>query len=343
MTMKIRIRILKQTTHNLFRFKWQALCLLLLSPLCIASDDPEVVATQWMQRMSQAFQSSNYSLALIRIHKQQFEPILIEHALIEGDELVFIDHLNGPQRQALYRDNTVTFFQQDAQPYQAKGVRPPGPIPNVFVKGIETLKANYRFFMAGRTRNMGRPAQVIRIEPIHPDRYSYWLWMDVKTGMLLRLDTVSPEGEALEHVQIMSMNIVNDPTQHMLQLAQLNTDTAITLPNRPSHAIRRTEQWKPGWLPEGFEKMSSSIHRLAVTQELVDYQLYSDGLTNISIYVSKALGSGTPQAHVEQGPTMLYTFTRQGVEIAVVGQIPLNTAKRIANNLYPQKVGQVEP
>jgi len=330
--------MLKPITARLQFLRWQVLGLLLLSSLAFASDDPEASAIEWMQRMSQTFQSSNYSLALIRIHRQQFEPILIEHGLVDGDELVFIDHLNGPQRQALYRDSTVTYFQQDAQTYKVNGVSSPGPIPGVFVKGVERLRQNYRFSVAGRTRNMGRPAQVVRIEPIKPDRYSYWLWMDVQTGMLLRLDTVSPEGEAMEHVQIMSMNIVNEPTPHMQQLAQLDTDAAITIPSGNATDVKREQQWVPNWLPQGFERISSNVHRLATTQELVDYQMYSDGLANISIYVNKALSPDAPQAHVEQGATMLYTFTRQGVEIAVVGQIPLETARKIANNLQPEQI-----
>ncbi|MCM2678818.1 MucB/RseB C-terminal domain-containing protein [Echinimonas agarilytica] len=293
-------------------------------------------AKAWLLRMGQTFQAANYSLSLIRVYQQHFEPVVIEHGVIDGEEIVHVNYLNGPEREILHRGGLVTYFQHDEPPYSVSGERSVGPIPQAFISGIEALEESYTFVLGGRNRVMGRAAQLIRIEPKDGDRYSLWVWLDADLGMLLRADKVSPSGEPLEHVQIVSTQYFEQPTPIIEKLAQVDMPAAVPLLEPDSASTPTRVKWTARYLPRGFKLLGRDRHRLGMTENLVDYQLYSDGISSISIYIGAAIDGKPGQSLVSQGATNLITIAKDGMEVAVIGTLPPETIKRIAEGVYPE-------
>lgn len=293
-------------------------------------------AYAWLVRMGQTFQAGNYSLSLIRVYNQHFEPVAIEHGHVDGKELIYVNYLNGPEREVLHKDGMVTYFQHDEPAYSVIGARAVGPIPQAFISNIDALKANYRFVLGGRNRVMGRAAQLVRIEPKLDDRYSLWVWLDAAHGMLLRADIISPKGVPMEHIQIVSMQSLEQAPPVIERLAQLELPAAVPLlePESPSEVASSTGQ--NGFVPKGFQLVGRDRHRLGVSNTLVDYRLYSDGVSSFSIYVGKALQGGAEKALVSQGATHLVTLAKGGIEVAVIGSLPKMTLQRIAEKLFSQ-------
>ena len=97
-------------------------------------------------------------------------------------------------------------------------------------------------------------------------------------------------------------------------------------------------RWQPGWLPAGFSLVSSDRHQLALIDRMVDYLLISDGLVDVSIYLMPTdNGRALPNQLVRQGATSLLTYRNDHkVEVTVVGEIPAETARRIAESLQSQ-------
>ena len=65
--------------------------------------------------------------------------------------------------------------------------------------------------------------------------------------------------------------------------------------------------------------------------------MLSDGLVDLSVYVSRVdPKQAVRQQLIRQGATSLVSFVNEvGVEITVVGEVPAETAKRIAEAVQP--------
>lgn len=316
-----------------------------VQPTVTPNSAPKAMPTAdaWLRRMGQTFQAANYSLSLIRVHQQHFEPIAIEHGIVDGKPLVYVNYLNGPEREILHRDGEVTYFQHDEPPYTVAGQRAVGPIPRAFINDVESLKASYQFVLGGRNRVLGRAAQLIRIEPKQADRYAIWVWLDAEHGMLLRADLIAPNGEPLEHIQIVSMQYSETPSPLVQQLASLDLPAPVPLMDSEQVQGQGRVRWVAGYLPDGFELVGRDRHRLGITNDLVDYQLYSDGISSVSVYVGAAADGMPGQAGVSKGATHLISIAKEGVEVAVIGQLPPDTIRRIVESVHSVPISSSLP
>lgn len=85
--------------------------------------------------------------------------------------------------------------------------------------------------------------------------------------------------------------------------------------------------------PEGFEPNELNRYRMAVTNQMVESQLYSDGLFSFSVYVANKDEHSLKGQLVRQGRRTLHSFVSGQHEISVVGDIPPTTAQRIAQSV----------
>ncbi|MFO6484225.1 MucB/RseB C-terminal domain-containing protein [Escherichia coli] len=88
--------------------------------------------------------------------------------------------------------------------------------------------------------------------------------------------------------------------------------------------------WTPTWLPQGFSEVSSSRRPLPTMDDMpIESRLYSDGLFSFSVNVNRATPSSTDTVHRTQ---VGVRSVRDNAEITV-GELPPQTAKRIAENI----------
>ena len=114
-----------------------------------------------------------------------------------------------------------------------------------------------------------------------------------------------------------------------VRLADL--ETAISNPT-PSHAVTLESNDKPEqpafkvkWLPNGFKPVRAQENRLHFT----------DGLVNFSVFVDKPDTSALPEMTTRMGGTVVITrrLRNTGPQVTVVGEVPLQTAKRVAESV----------
>ena len=63
--------------------------------------------------------------------------------------------------------------------------------------------------------------------------------------------------------------------------------------------------------------------------------LFSDGLVEISVYVNPSVKEQRPVEYASDGATLVFNQIINGLEVSVVGKIPLITAKKIADSITP--------
>ena len=91
--------------------------------------------------------------------------------------------------------------------------------------------------------------------------------------------------------------------------------------------------WKLNWVPAGFEPHTIHRYKIAMTQKIVESQMYSDGLFNFSVYVSEKDDWSLKDQLVRQGRRTLQTVIKGDKEITIVGDIPPSTARQIVQSV----------
>ncbi len=91
-------------------------------------------------------------------------------------------------------------------------------------------------------------------------------------------------------------------------------------------------------MPLGFERKKSDRHHIAITQQAVEFMLFSDGLVDVSVYVSSSRETKRAVEFAKDGATVVLNQVVNGKEISVVGKIPSITAKAIADSVSFRRI-----
>lgn len=280
----------------------------------------------WFNRMQQALRNENFNASMVQVQGQRVELFSWLHGRTEeGTELELLYSLNGPDSYLVRQNQQVSYFHPMISPYSMQSRALFGPIPSAFYESYAEIEPSYSAVAMGGGRVLDRPAKHVRLIPRDQQRFSYSLWLDRASGMLLRLATVSPNGDILELVQLTSLEITPEVAADLMQMHNSPMPPLIKDPNVDT---RIEHDWQQTWLPEGFHQVRSNHHSLPMTGIAADYFLYSDGLTRVSVYVSQDPRAATSIQY--EGLESLYTHRHRDFSVTVVGRLPMETLQRIA-------------
>jgi len=305
--------------------------LLLLSISFSAVAEESKSAKAWLERLSSSLQSLNFSTSFVVIKNNQAQPYHWFHGIDDNNnELEIISSLNGPRRDILRIGDVVSYIEPESPPYSVRSKQISGPIPAILSGDITQLESGYDFISVGKSRILGRPAQLIRIEAKNAYRFAYWLWLDQKSGMLLKLSIVTKKGQQLEQIQFTHLDVTENLSETLLQLPSTELPVIVDIPQKYQ---QQKLKWQVNWLPKGFKQINSNRHKISLTKQPVEFMLFSDGLVDISIYVNGTKEQQREVDFVMDGATLVLNQVNKGIEVSVVGKIPSQTAKAIADSI----------
>jgi len=304
------------------------LLLMTFSASVIAAENEQ--AQSWLTRLSQSLNQLNFNTSFVVVKNNQAEPYHWFHGVAkDSQELEILSLLNGPRRDVLRRGNVVSYIEPELPPYSIHAENITGPIPAVFSQDIATLADNYEFISVGRSRVLGKVAQLIRIVSKDPHRFGHWLWLDQESGLPLKMALITRKGQLLEQIQFTHLEITSSPAESLLQLAQAELPKVVELPNVEEQKFA----WQVNWLPSGFRPLKSNRHRISQTKQPVEFMLFNDGLVDVSVYVNSSSDNQRAVEYVMNGATVVLNQVIKGYEVSVVGKIPSTTAKMIADSV----------
>ena len=288
-----------------------------------------------LHQMNEASQHLNYELSYILIKKNSIEPLLYRHARQESQQFAHLVYLSGPVREVIRRGNEVSYVEPGVEPFTIESGNMLAPTIPMLNSDVTQLSQYYDFVKMGRAREAGTACQVLRIVPKDGLRYSYVLWVDENSALPLRADLVDRDGEVLEQYRTISYSINDKLAPLMSGLNNVQLPEVLSL---PKGNIQQTF-WAVGWKPEGFQPLELNRYRMAMTERLVESQMFSDGLFNFSVYVSSRDDHSLKGQLVRQGRRTVHSFVSGENEVSVVGDIPPATAQRIAQSVVFERVG----
>jgi len=302
----------------------------------VESDSDSNIAKLSFERLSNALRELNFSTSFVVVKNNQAEPYHWLHGLTEDSEngnqveLEILALLNGPRRDILRIDNIVSYIEPEYAPYSIMSSHISGPIPTVFGQDISVLKNNYHFVSVGKSRVLGRVAQLIRIVPKDTHRFGYWVWLDQESGLLLKLAIITRKGQLLEQIQFTHLEITDTLSDHLKQLQATDLPKIIDITTKQED----TElTWQVNWMPNGFKQIKSNRHRINTSKQAVEFMLFNDGLVDISVYVNPSKDKQRAIEFANDGATLVLNQVISNVEVSVVGKIPVASAKKIVKSV----------
>ncbi|MUJ83777.1 sigma-E factor regulatory protein RseB [Vibrio cholerae] len=289
----------------------------------------EESAEALLYQMNEASQHLNYELSYILVKKNSIEPLLYRHARQDDQQLAHLVYLSGPVREVIRRGDEVSYIEPGVEPFTIESGNMVAPTIPMLNTDVAELSRYYDFVKVGRAREAGAACQVLRVVPKDGLRYSYVVWVDEKSHLPLRADLLDRDGEVLEQYRTISFSVSERLAEIMAGLNKVQLPEVLKL---PKGSVQETF-WQVTWVPDGFQAMELNRYRMAMTERLVESQMYSDGLSNFSVYVSASDNYSLKGQLVRQGRRTLHSVVKGENEISVVGDIPPATAQRIAQSV----------
>ncbi|UTV28179.1 sigma-E factor regulatory protein RseB [Photobacterium atrarenae] len=301
----------------------------LLMPWQASAEETASSAEALLHQMDEASRELSYELSYILIKKNSIEPLRYRHSLENGETFAHLVYLSGPPREVIQRGSEVSYFEPGLDPFTIHSNKMVAPLPPIMRSDITALAKYYDFISMGRAREAGVGCDVVRVAPKDGARYSYLLWVDTRSKLVMRADLLDRDGEPLEQYRAVSY-VVNPKVGEVLQsLKNIELPAVVQLPPQPQVELG----WQVKWLPQGFETVSHNRHRLMMTERPVESKMFSDGLFSFSIYVAAADQYTVREQLVRQGRRTLHSYLAKGKEVTVVGDIPPATARRVAESV----------
>lgn len=304
-----------------------------LLPVSAAIAQTDVSALQWLQRIQSATQKLNYTGTFVNQYGQQVETSRITHVVDATGPHERLEALDGvPREMVRHRDEVICYFPAS---HTVKIDRQPDwrLFPGILPAQLRELAENYRIGTGGVERVAGYDCQVIVLAPKDRMRYGRWLCADVRSGMMLKTQTLDANNGVTEQFAFTQLQIGGniDPERLKSQYSRRSRDWRV---EDSSAAV--TKLADAGWFiksrPAGFRTVTELTRTLGGTAG-VGHIVLSDGLAAVSIFIEPAV-SKHPAPNpglVRQGAVNVYMRPVGNYWVTVVGEAPPESVKYIAN------------
>lgn len=306
----------------------------LLSSIANADSASEYTPEQWLEKMQSASIEENYQGTFMFSRGAMSSSMSIVHRYHHGEEQELLKQLDGEMGEIVRKGNQVMCVFPDNRVVQLEKTQYSNKIVQSFSNFMPDQK-NYRLQTIGECRQVERACIKLAIKAVDAHRYSYFLWLDKQTGLLLRSALKNNEGLDLERFQYTNIAFPDKISDQAL--APMNVGSLVEhvmIPpvqkdiNWPSEI-----RWKSDWVPPGFSSINGNA------QQGGNVLVFSDGLANYSVFIEKIKANMMPEGASQVGATVAYalplTFNSHQYSVTVIGEIPAMTAMLVAESVKP--------
>jgi sigma-E factor negative regulatory protein RseB len=311
-------------------------CFLLLALSIAWADDDD--ARAWLERMNHALATRNYDGTFFHLRNDKVETLRIVHRVEDGKVAERLVSLDGSGREIIRNDEELTCYLPDQRRVLVEsriesGSSLLGTLPT-FDAG---LTDHYRVEKLAPARLLGRPTQVIAVNPRDAFRFGYRLWIDEGTALPLKTQLCDEKGKVVE--QILFANIaVPDSLPKSAVEPRVNTEGMqwVRQPTSSAKGATFASSWRAVKVPPGFKLTATSTQVLEGSASPVTHLVYSDGLASVSVFIE------TNPAEADQikglakvGSAFTFSTTTRGHQVTAVGEVPSQTVQLIAHSTQP--------
>ena len=305
---------------------------------------------EWLMRMHEASRKRAYiGTFVVSSSAGRLSSSRIWHVCDGSQQIERVEALTGVPRSTFRRNDQVVTFLPESRVALAEKRESLGLFPSLLMAVDSSIPEFYGARTLGVERVAGFEADVVQLAPKDRLRYGYRVWSERKSGLVVKLQTLDPEGNVLEQAAFSELQL--DAPVKMTKLVQMMENTAGYRVERPE-LIKTTaaaEGWGlkapvPGFKPMSCFKRPAHPARSAAggSAETTLQWIFSDGLASVSLFVE----AYDQQRHVQEGLLSLgatQTLTRRMTDkggdwwLTAVGEVPPQTLQAFAQSLERRK------
>lgn len=320
------------------RMLWPCRAIVLLA-LAIAPAAMAADARALLARMTETMRTGAYEGTFLYQRAGSIQTLSLAHAMIDGVVHERLQTLSGEPFEVIRVGEKVTCVWPRASEALVAS-RPEELLPTYTLADLAELPGAYTAEIVGSERMAGRDARVVAIRPHDEARYGYRMWLDRDEHLLLRMDLVGLDGTALERMLFTRLDTIASLPAERFDPAIDEADFAEHYTTTTSAGAMDSPEWRPGRMPAGFKAISHREVSMPDGGPPVQHSVYSDGLASVSVFVEPAGSDGVAL----DGLTYMgavHAFGRRvgDQQITVVGELPAETVRRIAESVRRHDAG----
>lgn len=309
------------------------ICLLVVPVLVWANDDQTI--EKLLQKMHYAAHMLNYTGRFVYQQDKQLSLMSIAHAVTKQGERERLVSMDETGREVIRDGDKVTCILPDSKSVMVEKGSSNVPFPPAFPVNIKQLKGQYTFHLDRVDKIAGQQARRIVIQPTDKYRYGHRLWVDEKTGLLLKTQLLDENGRLLEQFMFTHIEFLNKVPEEMLKPRVTGKgytwheaqDTNEPASNKDHHV------WLVQELPSGFVSDVTHYHRLS-NKESVEHLVFSDGLASVSVFIEKDMGKEPSLIGASRmGAVNAFGRTLGEYHVTTVGEVPQRTVRMIGESV----------
>ncbi len=300
------------------------------SPAQSVSADLDVA--QWMAHMRGAACRRSYIGTFVVISATgAMSSSRIAHACDGALQVERVETLSGMPRTVFRRNGEVRTFFASSRTVRTDRSDATALFPQPSAVAGTKLAQFYAVQRLGLERVAGRSADVLWFKPQDDLRLGYRIWADQDTGLVMKLQTLSPNSHVMEQAAFSEIDWNASVKAEDLSRAM----DAVDGYQRVSPEVRKTSAQEEGWVlrqpVDGFVPVQCYRRTLSaeVGTRSVLQCLYSDGLASVSLFMEPmdVTRHGSLQAQeVSMGATqMLARKAGEDTWLTIVGEVPRKT------------------
>lgn len=295
-------------------------------------------AVQWLDRIQQAAQQQNYEGTFVYQRGAFVQSSRITHYATKGDgEYEQLESLDGKPRKLLRHNDDVFTFVPERKLLVVEKRQNKDAFPALLATSGDQVLSVYSAKMVGADRVAGVDSKVIELDPKDAYRFAYKFWVDAKTGLLLRSQTLDPSnGQVLEQLAFTQVRIGGPSDQAPIVNGMRNTAgwTVVRPPLEP--VDMEAQGWRFGSAVPGFHKIRELRRPMAASDAndppiAVDQAVFSDGIAAISIFVEPVAHNSRKEGAGSDGATHVLVKRNGDYWITLLGEVPQATLQHFAS------------
>jgi len=295
---------------------------------------------EWLIRMQEASRLRSYvGTFVVSSSAGSMSSARIWHAGDADYQMERVEVLTGAPRSTFRRNDEVVTFIPEAKVVRTEKRESLGLFPNLLKSSDNSIADFYVARRLGSDRVAGFDADVVHLAPKDILRFGYRVWSERRSGLVIKLQTLDPEGHVLEQAAFSELQL--DAPVRMDKLVQMMVPPDGWRVERADGI--KTSAAAQGWAMKaavaGFKPISCYKRPAPPGMAESGMQwIFSDGLASVSLFVEPF----DRQRHQQEGlfaagATQTLTRRIQDWWLTVVGEVPSQTLKAFAQNLERRK------
>lgn len=299
----------------------------------------------WLMRLHDAANNRAYIGTFVVSAGSSMSSARIWHVCRGDQQVERVESLTGPARSVFRRNDQVLTFLPDSRVLRVEKRASLGLFPEMLQSADANLVDFYSVRSLGAERVAGIQAELVHLQPKDRLRFGYKVWAEQKTGLVVKLQTLDPDGQVVEQAAFSELQL--DAPVSMDKLIRMMGKTEGYRLDKPAvvKTTAQAEGWSlgqpvPGFKPVGCQRRvpaASETAAPAVPGPL--HCAFSDGLSTVSVFI-RAPDASARQPEGDSwslGATQtLRTQTDQQTAIWM-GEVPLQTLRLFAATLERKK------